>query len=34
MGFERGEKEKRGGGPPRFERVNAGEMIEEREGEG
>jgi hypothetical protein len=27
-------KERRRGGAPRFGRVNAGEMIEEREGEG
>jgi hypothetical protein len=32
MGFERGEREKKGGAP-QFGRVNAGEMIEEREGE-
>jgi hypothetical protein len=34
MDFERGEGEKKGGGSPRLGRVNAGEMIEEREGEG
>jgi hypothetical protein len=27
-------KERKRGGPPRFEKVKAGEMIEEREGEG
>jgi hypothetical protein len=34
MDFERGEREKKEGGVPRFGRVRAGEMIEEREGEG
>jgi hypothetical protein len=33
MDFERGEREKEGSAP-RFGRVRAGEMIEEREGEG
>jgi hypothetical protein len=34
MDFERGEGEKKEGRSPRFGRVRAGEMIEEREGEG
>jgi hypothetical protein len=34
MDFERGEREKKRGGPPQLGRVKAGEMIEEREGEG
>jgi hypothetical protein len=34
MDFERGEREKKEGGSPRLGRVEAGEMIEEREGEG
>jgi hypothetical protein len=33
MGFERGEREKKGGAP-QFGRVNAGEMTEKREAEG
>jgi hypothetical protein len=33
MDFERGEREKKGGSPL-LGRVEAGEMIEEREGEG
>jgi hypothetical protein len=34
MGFERCEREKKEGSSPRFGRVKASEMIEEREGEG